>query len=228
MSEHKFKDKTDLLKLSHFETKAYEHFALTSLTAYCLYWLKEWGITSTLENLSVASHKMFPVKFAMVGWPQFPDINRTNRSVLQMRPKYRNLATSASSKGVFLNQNGIQEAKALIEKLGPPILEGEAQQPLNPSVRRERGHGKPSGVHAEDKVQQVRKSYIFDLYLHSRFDEVEAIDLIQMLNVYDHTPSRVKKLKLKEYLDAAKELNDKEVLEFLSRVSNRFGKYLNK
>lgn len=228
MTDRKFRDKSELLKLSYFATKAYEHYALTSLTAYCLFWLQEWGITSTLENLSVASHRMFPVKFAMVGWPQFPDINRTNRSVLQMRPKYRNLATSASNRGVFLNQNGIQEATALIEKLGTPILEGETQQPLNLSVRRERGAGKPSGVHAEDKVEQVRKSYIFDLYLHSRFDEAEAIDLIQLLNVYDHTPSRVKKLKLKEYIDAAKELNDREAIEFLSAVSDRFNNYLNK
>ncbi len=228
MTDRKFRDKSDLLKLSHFDAKTYEHYALTSLTAYCIYWLQEWGITSTLETLSVASHRMFPIKFAMVGWPQFPDINRTNRSVLQMRPKYRNLATSASDKGVFLNQNGIQEARALIEKLGPPILEGEPQQPINPSVRRERGTGKPSGVHAEDKVEQLRKSYIFDLYLHSRFDEAEAIDLIQLLNVYDHTPSRVKKLKLKEYVDSANELNDKEALDFLSRISERFSKYLNK
>ncbi len=229
MSERKFRDKSDLLNLRHFETKVYGHYALTSLTAYCLYWLQEWGISSTLENLSIASHKMFPVKFAMVGWPQFPDINRTNRSVLQMRPKYRNWATSASSKGVFLNQNGIQEAKALIEKLGSPVFEGEKEAATNPAlIRSERGTGKPRSVHAEDKIDQLRKSYIFDLYLHSRFDEVEAIDLIQLLNVYDHTPSRVKKLKLKEYLDAAKELNDEEALGFLTKVSERFSKYLNK
>jgi hypothetical protein len=177
MSEKKFRDKSDLLNLRHFETKAYGHYALTSLTVFCLYWLQEWGISSTLENLSIASHKMFPFKFAMVGWPQFPDINRTNRSVLQMRPKYRNWATSASSKGIFLNQNGIQEAKALIEKLGSPVFEGEKEVATNPAlIRSERGTGKPRSVHAEDKIDQLRKSYIFDLYLHSRFDEVEAID----------------------------------------------------
>src|SRR3989304_2532199 len=116
----------DLLKLRAFSTSRYERYALTSLTAYCVYWLQKWKITTSLENVAVASHRMFPVKFAMVGWPQPPDITRTNRSVLQMRPKYRNLATSSVGKGVFLNQRGLEEAEALIARIGPPLIGNRA------------------------------------------------------------------------------------------------------
>src|SRR3972149_6090882 len=99
MSRHILgRDKGGLLKLRPFPTSRYERYALTSLTACCVCWLQRWRITTSLENVAVASHRMFPVKFAMVGWPQLPDITRTNRSVLQMRPKYRNLATSSVGK----------------------------------------------------------------------------------------------------------------------------------
>ena len=61
------REKGDLLKLSSFPTPAYEQYPLTSLTAYCVFWLQQWNITTSLENLAVASHRMFPAKFAMVG-----------------------------------------------------------------------------------------------------------------------------------------------------------------
>ena len=224
------RDKSDLLKIKSFNTTTYEDFSLTSLTAYCVFNLREWNITTSLENISVASHRMFPVKFSLVGWPNFPDITRTSRSVLQMRPKYRNLATSASGKGVFLNQNGIKEAFSVLEKIGPPLLieGGRISIPAN-KLRAERGKSKkPRSVHPEDLVSTIYKSQLFGLYDQSRFDEAEAIHLIGLLKVYDHTPSLEKRRKLKELLDAAKDLEDKEALDFLNLASQRFYKYLNK
>jgi len=77
-------------------------------------------------------------------------------------------------------------------------------------------------------VATIHKSQLFDLYAHSRFDEAEAIDLIGLLGVYDHTPSIEKRRKLKEFIDAAKELDDEKTLDFLKRVTERFHRYLNK
>jgi hypothetical protein len=84
------RDRKDLLKLRPFARDVYKDYALRTLTAYVVHWLQTWGILTSLENVAVASHRLFPVKFGMVGWSEFPDVNRTNRSVLQMRPKYRN------------------------------------------------------------------------------------------------------------------------------------------
>jgi hypothetical protein len=218
--------KTDLLKISPFPTEAYQTYPLTSLTAYCVYWLQHWNITTSLENLAVASHRMFPVKFAMVGWPEFPDLTRMNRSVLQMRPKYRNLATSSPIKGVFLNKNGLTEAESLTTKFGPPFISGKAA-PQAPAIRAERG-GRARSVHPEDLLSVVRQSQLFRLYHESRFPEAEAIHLVGLLSVYDHTPSAEKRRELEEFQDAAKEMNDEEVTTFLSLVAERFKKYLNR
>lgn len=220
------REKADLLKLSPFATEAYEHYPLISLTAYCVFWLQQWNITTSLENLAVASHRMFPSKFAMVGWPEFPDITRTNRSVLQMRPKYRNLATSSPTKGVFLNQNGLTEAESLTEKLGPPLIGGKSV-PQAPAIKAERGN-RARSVHPEDLLGVVRNSQLFKLYSESRFGEAEAIHLVGLLGVYDHTPSVEKKRKLREFQDAAKEMNDEDMVTFLSLVAERFKKYLNR
>src|SRR5438105_1995381 len=114
-------DTAEVLNLIPFATAKYDELSLASLTAYSVYWLMQWGLPTTLENVSVLNFRLFPAKFAMVGWPRFPDVNRTNRSVLQMRPKYRNFATSITNKGIFLNERGVEEAQALAKRLGDPI-----------------------------------------------------------------------------------------------------------
>jgi len=222
--------KRDLLSIRPFDRHSYEQYALTSLTAYCVFWLQEWNTTTSEENLGVACHRMFPSKFCLVGWPEFPDLKRIGRSVLQMRPKYRNLATSASSKGVFLNQRGLEEAAALVKQLGPPIFEGQvrASVPASLNERAERGRAKPRSVIPEDIVAKIQNSQIYKLYEASRFHEAEAIDLIGLLEVYDHTPSTEKKRKMKELEEAAKELKDERMLMFLGQIKERFGKYLNR
>ncbi len=226
----KIRHREDLLSLEPFEKSTYEKYALTSLTAYSVFWLNEWNLGTTLENVAVTGHRMFPVKFCMVSWPQFPDMNRINRSVLQMRPKYRNLATSLSAKGVFLNPNGIREAKSLIQRIGAPTFRGENKLEVpTESVRAERGRSsRVRSIHPQDLLSAVRKSKLFSDYTKGDVDEAEAIHLIGLLGVYDHTPSSEKKRKLKEFQEAARELNDKEILEFLNWASRQFQKYLDK
>jgi len=222
------KDRNDLFKIRAFSEEKYQQYSLTSLTAYCVYWLHRWKVTTSLETVAVASHRMFPMKFGMVGWPEFPDITRTNRSVLQMRPKYRNLATSAVDKGVFLNQRGIEEAESLASRLGAPVIGDRAAEFVSRrAVRPELGK-RARSVHPESDVAAVRSSQLFQMYVDSRFDQAEAIELVGLLKVYDHTPSSEKRAKLKRLLESATDVKDEEVAAFLHEVEQRFRRYLNR
>ena len=218
----------DLLSMQAFEEKDYEAIALTSLTAYSAYWLSQWGLQTSLENLAVLNFRMFPVKFAMVGWPQFPDFNRTNRSVLQMRPKYRNLATSITKDGVFLNDFGAREAQALTNRIGSPKFQDGSSSLLEAVTPSSRGSSRPRTIHPEDQLAKIRKSRMFQLYESGKWMEAEAIDLVNFLEVYDHTPSKEKIRRLKELQQAAEQVGDPKVLAFLREVETRFRAYLHK
>lgn len=218
----------DLLNVSPFAAERYEELSLATLTAYSVYWLTQWGLPTTLENLAVLNFKLFPTKFAMVGWPVFPDVNRTNRSVLQMRPKYRNFATSITNRGVFLNERGMAEAQSLIEKLGSPKFADGSTPPIEAPIARIRGSGRPTTVHPEDLVAKIRNSQLFKMRKDAGWVDAEPIDLINFLEVYDHTPSEEKRRRLREFQMAAKELKDEEVQQFLDALSARFKSYLHK
>lgn len=222
------KQPIDILDLVAFREKDYEVIALTSLTAYSTYWLVQWGLQTSLENLAVLNFKLFPSKFAMVGWPQFPDFNRTNRSVLQMRPKYRNLATSITKKGVFLNEHGVEEAQALVSRIGSPQLQDGSTPSLQFPIPSVRGSNRPRTVHPEDQIAKIKGSGLFKLHQDGRWAEAEAIDLVNFLDVYDHTPSKEKLRRLREFQQAAEQLRDEQVRKFLEQVASTFNSYLHR
>ena len=221
-------DRKHLMDLQPFHRKQYENLALTSLLAYCAYCLQEWKLPGSKENLTVAAFKMFPTKFSMVDWPEYPDKERVNRTLLQMRPKYRNLATSVTDKGVYLNSNGLREATALAARLGGLSSAKHEGGEISPEdLRAERG-GRPRSIHSEDLIARLKKSRLYQLYASGKFTETEAIHLIGMLGAYDHTPSKEKRGLLKQLIDSAVDLNDKGTIEFLSQVEKRFSNYLHK
>jgi len=144
-----------------------------------------------------------------------------------MRPKWRNLATSVTGKGVFLNEQGIMEAKAILSKLGPPKLGAASGVETLPVIKAERGE-KQRTIHAEDLVKKLKGSRLFRLYTESNWQDAEAIDLLGLLGVYDHTASKEKRRRLNEFKIHAKELDDAEALDFIKVIENSFRAYLSK
>lgn len=219
---------SDLIKLTQYPNEAYETYSLTSLTACSVFLLQEWNLLTSMENIVVLNHRLFPTKFLLVGWPQFPDANRTNRSILQMRPKYRNLAASITDQGVFLNEKGIAEAKAILSKLGPPKIGDEDSITIAYDTKSEQKAGKPRTVTPDDVIEKIKKSKLFKTYTDSKWPEARAIDLISLLGVYDHTPSREKKKRLESYKTASREVGDNEIQKFIEAIEDTFRGYLSR
>jgi hypothetical protein len=218
----------DLLKLTPYSSDAYDSYALTSLTACSIFLLKIWELLPSYENIAIVNYRLFPIKFAMVGWQEFPDMNRTNRSILQMRPKYRNLATSITDKGVFLNERGVLEAKSILSKLGSPKIGDNVALEIDSTFKAEPKGKRARSVHPEDFIQKLRGSMLYKYYSASKWAEAETIDLIGFLGVYDHTPSTEKRRRLKDFKLHARELNDVDALNFLDAVEQKFDTYLSR
>ncbi len=115
-----------------------------------------------------------------------------------------------------------------MKRLGNPAFGDGTTPNVELPIARVRGSGRPTTVHAEDLVAQVRKSRLFQSYREGRWNEVEAIDLINFLEVYDHTPGEEKRRRLKAFQAAAKEVKDDEVLQFLENVASKFKTYLHR
>jgi len=120
----------DLAEIAPKDSQLYQETSLAALTTYSLFWLHHWQLRRTIEAVSVLNWRLFPDKFGMVGWPEYPDAFRTNRSLLQGQPKYRNWLTGSASKGFSLNERGLEVAQELVAVLGPPSTTSGKQASL--------------------------------------------------------------------------------------------------
>jgi hypothetical protein len=223
------KDNKDLAKVSAKSPELYKDVPLVFLTAYSLFWLHEWKIRRTIEAIAVLNWRLFPEKFAMVGFNEYPDAFRTNRSLLQMQPKYRNLLTGAAVKGFSLNERGMEKARALIKVFGAPTTESGAV--LGDVKRIEVSARKPQqarSIEPEREVARVKSSRLFQKWRHGEMTDRDLIHLHALLAIFDHTPTAVRVRAMKDLEDAAQKTDDHEVQQFLSDIRKTFPQALKK
>lgn|SRR2546422_1804628 len=192
-----------LEELPAFEGERYMGIDLNRLICYTLWTLAERAVYVTLEAIAVAAFRMFPGKFSMVGFPEYPDANRVNRALLQLGPKYRNWATGRATEGFVLTPLGIKvvaETRHLLEG-------GKGIEIKPPSAKRSRD--------PREELVRFRSHPLFKRYKEGDRSEPHALEVVGFLEAVPYTPPRV----LRRYLDllktTAQAANDVEMLEFL-------------
>jgi len=207
-----------ILSLSPFPSESYASLDLNRLTAYTIHTLRALDVPSSIENIAVANLRMFPRRFAMVGFSEYPDLLRVNRALLQLRPKYRNWATGNARLGWALTRGGIAEAEAVSKHLD--------KQGSDPTPTLQDLHAEPGGhvartLHGEDAINRIRSTSLFAKALDG-WKEVSALEVFDVVEAYTHTPSDVLRSKLRQLKTIAADMKDKEVEKFLDEVSHRF------
>jgi len=213
----------DLAKIVAKDSRLHADASLAALVTYSLFWLHEWELRRSIEAITVLSWRLFPTKFSMVGWFQYPDSIRTTRSLLQCQPKYRNWLTGSASKGYSLNERGMQVARDLVEKLGAPQThEGEvfSVTPNDNSAARKANRAR--SIEPEREVKEARKSRLFEKWRDDVMSERDLIHVHALLNIFEHTPSKLRGKRMKDLERAAMDVNDQEMTRFLKDVRRSF------
>ncbi|HDZ21510.1 hypothetical protein LCGC14_0124380 [marine sediment metagenome] len=211
-----------LTEVSSKDPEAYQDESLAALTVYSLYWLHAWELRRTIEAVAVLNWRLFPAKFGMVGFEHFPDAFRTNRSLLQGQPKYRNWLTGSAKKGYNLNARGMQLAEGLISRLGPPSLcDGSQVQVRRPATRKPL-LGRARTVEPRRVVAKIRQGMLFKKWQSQALGERDIIHVHSLLDIFDHTPADVIDRKLTDIIKHAKDAGDEEVGRFLEEIQGEF------
>lgn len=219
----------DLLKADAKDKKEYRGFSLVHLTAYSVYWLAQWGIPTTYENVSVLNWRLFPADFSMQGFPELLDALRTNRSLLQMRPHYRGFATSDPRKGVHLTEKGETQAIAVLTAVGPPSFDGRVAPPQTMEIDPRRPNkDKEKSRNPAQTVQEIRSKILFRCFAEGKLAEAEIVHLLGLVGLYDHTLPKELRNAFSQLRKDAEEVGDNEVLHFLDAVAERFHTYLHR
>ena len=218
-----FEHERELVTIAAKELALYDADSLAALTMYSLYWLQVWGLRRTIEAVTVLNWRLFPQKFAMLGYPQFPDAFRTNRSLMQGQPKYRNWLTGSASKGFSLNERGKKLAEDLIRRLGAPTtLSGKELGNVAETVKTA-SDKRARTIEPERELARVRTTRLFEKWKTHEMADRDLIHLHALLEVFDHTPKRVRDKRMSDLERAAGDINDDEMIAFFKAVRDIFG-----
>lgn len=99
-----------------WDTTQYLDIDLNRLAVFALDKLEKMHIPFTFERFSILLFKLFPKKFSLKEFSTYPDLSRIERTLLQLRPKYRNWAIGNKQQGVKLTLEG-QDALIQVTKL---------------------------------------------------------------------------------------------------------------
>lgn len=194
----------------------YRDISLDELVTYSIFLLQEEEKEATFENIVAKCFELFPEKFSLIGYPQWPDSARVNKSWLRCRTDFKYIKGSVKS-GFTLTSKGLEVVERIQKRLKRPVSEKFI---VSKKKARERSK-------EEKFINELEKSEVFKRYLidHEQ-TEISHFEFCDML--YCTLESSAKALKenlykLKEY---AQRLNRREALNFLIFAEKKFSHLL--
>jgi len=76
--------KKKYIKLQPFQPETYEKIPLSDLVLYSIFSLQNQEIETNFENIVVENFELFPRKFSLQSYPEYPDANRVRREIKRL------------------------------------------------------------------------------------------------------------------------------------------------
>jgi hypothetical protein len=212
------RSKNVIQEFEAYPEESYRDIDLTGLAAFTILRLNDLHIPNTFENLVVALFKLFPIKFSLVGFDQYPDAARVNRTLLQLGPKYRNWARGSVQKGFVLTEAGNLKV-ANVAKIISGNRTVEPQRARQPALSRTMDLSKD--------IQAIEQSSLYQNWkTNGEIKNSDSIALYDLLGAYAYTPPRVLLDRMKLLRTIVTQLGRTDILQFLDAVESEFARQL--
>ncbi|MFH0712705.1 MAG: hypothetical protein V2A55_02540 [Candidatus Jorgensenbacteria bacterium] len=193
--------------------KSYENFDLDRLVVYSLIVLERKKIPLYFDHIVVGLFKMFPNKFSMANFKEYPDTNRINKSLRRLAdPKRKNWATGNIENGFCLTETGKEVALQTEDLLKHPT---RLKLSAASSSKRSRGRS------PQDDVLEMEKSHLFQKWQNKDFS-VTDYEVLSFLKAVPYTPQHLLSKYLEQLKQSAAAAKNKKVLAFLDWLEKEF------
>jgi len=204
---------TQILSMDEFEKSHYESVDLDRLVIYSVAKLAGMNLELSLENIIVATFKLFPKKFSLVGYSQFPDATRVEKCLWRCKGKKRGWVGGSTPHGYLLTDKGRLVADHASKLLSSPLA---AQSKSKSQTRRK-----------ESIIAEVISSPAFQKYREGQHQTVSEAECCYVLQGTLDSLRETLRENLDSLKTIAEELQRNDIAEFLTFLENRFSKFLN-
>lgn len=207
------KDKSKIEKLKEIREDKYENVDLDHLMMYIMGQLEQIGADLSYENAVVAAFKIFPRKFSLPGYPEYPDSNRVEQCLWRCAGKTRQWLGGKARQGFI-----ITDRSRLFIKEADDLLSGILYKKTKATSQTRR---------KESILTEVAASYGYKKYLKGEGDSITEAELCFLLQGTLDSSKETLKKNFNSLRIFADELARKDVVEFLDWLEERFKMFLN-
>jgi len=198
-----------------FPFQAYESIDNNRLAVYAIKLLQVSRIPVTQEALAVTLFLLFPRKFSLVGFEEYPDAERVHRTLLQLGPKWRNWATGNTHIGFSLNKNG----ELVYEQVDYAL-----KNPSKNIVAPRRRTPKPRTRDPDQEIKEIEGTSLFKEYINGKRNNFSEFAIWELLRSYPYAPKETLRDRIENMLECAKLAERGDITEFLKWVKKEFSK----
>lgn len=197
-----------------YKNSSYKDIDLDRLAVFTLWKLKKANLPLYFNFAAVAAFKLFPEKFSMVSFPEYPDNNRANKALRRLTDvKRRNWATGNVENGFFLTD------------LGEEIAEEVEKSISNPQIHSKVISSRSRGRSSVDDIRDIKESDLFKQWKETK--KASPHEFFSFLKAAPYTQKTLLVERLKGLNQSAVDAHDEEVLLFLGWVRENFSNLLN-
>jgi hypothetical protein len=204
-------DRDNILELVPLKEGKYINVDLDHLMIYAMGQLHKLNADLSFENAVVAAFRLFPKKFALLGYPEYPDSDRV-MNCLNRCVKPKHWLNGKPRQGFILNERSdkhIKEAEDLISGLAQ-----EKSKAFSKTRRKEL------------VLSELISSQAYKKYRKGQGDLISESEMCNLLQGTLDSDRQTLKDNLNSLKMFSKELDRKDISEFLSWVEQHFRNYM--
>lgn len=167
--------------------------------------LEKSGVEAVFDNVVVLSYRLFPARFSLIGFPEYPDAKRVHDCLWHCVYKTKKWLAGNPKSGYRLTEKG---TLVLERTRWSSSNEGEAVRP---------SHGKAHRKQAFF-VSSLKGSSAFRKYLKGQGKIITELELREALRGRWDTSKTTIRQNYGRYLDYARDLEDSDALGFLTEM----------
>ncbi|MDD5331973.1 MAG: hypothetical protein PHE43_04110 [Candidatus Nanoarchaeia archaeon] len=176
------------------------------LMVYVIDILEGMKIEPTFDKTVVAAFKMFPSRFSLVGFKEYPDAKRVHDCLFHCTYKTKGWIIGNAQSGYKVSDKGkyyLEEIQKIIDK------EIELPKTYQEKVRRKE----------RTAIDSFKETKAFKKYFDGGKKDIDKDDVKEALNIFKYADKKDIEKNLYKYLSYAEILDDRLALDFLNFIS---------
>jgi len=207
VSDDKYKD--IISKLKNFKSESYQSLDLDRLLTYAMNVLDDHEVPLYFDYISICVFRLFPKKFSMAIFEEYPDTNRISKALRRLTDAHRrNWATGNIENGFNLTEAGKEIYKQVNQLLKSPA-QIDRKMP-----KRTRGRS------TQDDATEILNSELYKKWKQDA--EISEFEVSNFLGASPYTPKALLAKHLENLKLAAETSKNLEVDEFLNWLEDNF------